>query len=108
MQSTDKRTTFTYEGLDRDGNPVVGNVLAETKKEAATEVRKLGVAATHVKTKSNLNFSLTTQRKIAQEEVVNLTRQLATMLKAGLPLIQSFDVAAELSLIHISEPTRRS
>ena len=97
MQSTDKTTTFTYEGLDRDGNPVAGNVLAETKKEAATEVRKLGVAATRIKTKSNLNFSLTTQRKITQEEVINLTRQLATMLKAGLPLIQSFDVAAESS-----------
>ena len=97
MQSTDKRTTFTYEGQDRDGNPVAGNVLAENKKEAAAEVRKLGVAATRIKTKSNLNFSLTTQRKITQEEVVNLSRQLATMLKAGLPLIQSFDVAAESS-----------
>ena len=97
MQSTDKRTTFTYEGQDRDGNPVAGNVLADNKKEAAAEVRKLGVAATRIKTKSNLNFSLTTQRKITQEEVVNLSRQLATMLKAGLPLIQSFDVAAESS-----------
>jgi type IV pilus assembly protein PilC len=97
MQASDKKITFTYEGLDRNGKSVAGNVLAENKKEAATEVRKLGVAATRIKTKSNLNFSLTTQKKITQEEVVNLSRQLATMLKAGLPLVQSFDVAAESS-----------
>ena len=86
---------FIYSGQDRNGKQVNGQIAAENKRLAEEMVRKLGIAADKVAPKPKITLASLNQRTINSDEIVSFTRQLATMLKAGLPLIQSLDVAAE-------------
>jgi len=97
MPIDDNITIFIYSGQDRSGKQVNGQVSAENKILAEQMVRKMGVAADKVAPKRNITFASLNQRTITSDEIVNFSRQLATMLKSGLPLIQSLDVAAESS-----------
>ena len=95
MQVSNTQRVFIYSGQDRSGKQVNGQVAAENKLLAKGLVRKLGVAADKVAPKPTLTLESLNRRVINSDEIVSFTRQLATMLKAGLPLIQSLDVAAE-------------
>ena len=97
MEASDNRKVFIYSGQDRSGKQVNGQITAENKLLAEEMVRKLGVAADKVAPKPKITLASLNQRIINSDEIVSFTRQLATMLKAGLPLIQSLDVAAESS-----------
>ena len=95
MQVSNNQRVFIYSGQDRSGKQVSGQVSAENKLVAKGLVRKLGVAADKVAPKPTLTLESLNRKVINSDEIVSFTRQLATMLKAGLPLIQSLDVAAE-------------
>ena len=95
MQVSNTQRVFIYSGQDRSGKQVNGQVAAENELLAKGLVRKLGVAADKVAPKPTLTLESLNRRGINSDEIVSFTRQLATMLKAGLPLIQSLDVAAE-------------
>ena len=95
MQVSNTQRVFIYSGQDRSGKQVNGQVAAENELLAKGLVRKLGVAADKVAPKPTLTLESLNRRVINSDEIVSFTRQLATMLKAGLPLIQSLDVAAE-------------
>jgi type IV pilus assembly protein PilC len=97
MEASDNRKVFIYSGQDRSGKQVNGQITAENKLLAEEMVRKLGVAADKVAPKPKFTLESLNRRTINSDEIVSFTRQLATMLKAGLPLIQSLDVAAESS-----------
>ena len=97
MEASDNRKVFIYSGQDRSGKQVNGQITAENKLLAEEMVRKIGVAADKVAPKPKITLASLNQRMINSDEIVSFTRQLATMLKAGLPLIQSLDVAAESS-----------
>ena len=101
MQVSNNQRVFIYSGQDRSGKQVSGQVSAENKLLAKGLVRKLGVAADKVAPKSTLTLELLNRKVINSDEIVSFTRQLATMLKAGLPLIQSLDVAAETTEKHV-------
>ena len=95
MQVSNTQRVFIYSGQDRGGKEVNGQVAAENELLAKGLVRKLGVAADKVAPKPTLTLESLNRRVINSDEIVSFTRQLATMLKAGLPLIQSLDVAAD-------------
>ena len=95
MQVSNNQRVFIYSGQDRSGKQVNGQVAAENELLAKGLVRKLGVAADKVAPKPTLTLESLNRRVINSDEIVSFTRQLATMLKAGLPLIQSLDVAAD-------------
>jgi len=95
MQVSNNQRVFIYSGQDRSGKQVSGQVAAENKLLAKGLVRKLGVAADKVAPKPTLSLESLNHKVINSDEIVSFTRQLATMLKAGLSLIQSLDVAAE-------------
>ena len=97
MEASDNRKVFIYSGQDRSGKQVNGQITAENKLLAEEMVRKLGVAADKIAPKPKFTLESLNRRTINSDEIVSFTRQLATMLKAGLPLIQSLDVAAESS-----------
>ena len=95
MASKSNLNIYLYKGKDRSGNKVSGSVKAKNLESAKGQVRQLGVAASQVKKKSaSIAFS-SRGKKITPSEVAVLSRQLATMVRAGLPLIKSFEVAAE-------------
>ena len=95
MPVSNTQRVFIYSGQDRSGKQVNGQVAAENELLAKGLVRKLGVAADKVAPKPTLTLESLNRRVINSDEIVSFTRQLATMLKAGLPLIQSLDVAAD-------------
>ncbi|MEE2729203.1 MAG: type II secretion system F family protein [Pseudomonadota bacterium] len=89
-----KIQTFTWEGLDRKGNKVKGEIPGQNITLVKAELRKQGIVANKVKKKA---ASLLGERKkkITALDIAIFTRQLATMMKAGVPLVQSFEIVAD-------------
>jgi type IV pilus assembly protein PilC len=90
IRKTDvKEFTFLWEGLDRQGRQVRGEVKAASETVVRTNLRRQGVRLTRLKRQSFRGG-----RKVSERDVTFFTRQLATMLKSGVPLLQSFDIVA--------------
>jgi len=89
-----ENTVFVWTGTDRNGRKSKGEVLATSAAIARVQLRKQGIAAKSVKKKPK---SLVTfgAKKIQPADIAIFTRQLATMMKAGVPLVQAFDIVAE-------------
>lgn len=85
-----KENRFIFEGRHSASDKLVnGEVSAFTEEEARKKLAKRGIRPlqiTRVKTSS--------KRKITQEDITVFTRQLSTMIKAGLPLMQAFEIVA--------------
>ena len=82
-----KESVFHWEGRDKNGRVIKGEMRAGGESVVAAALRRRGVMATKIKKQS---FSR--GRKITQKDLALFTRQLSTMLKAGVPLMQSFDI----------------
>ena len=84
-----KQATFLWEGKDKKGNRVKGRGLARDEMEIRSDLRKQGIAATSVRKESKLFKS---EGKVTAEDIALFARQLATMLNAGIPMVQSFEI----------------
>jgi len=82
-----KESTFQWEGRNKDGKAVRGEMKAATESVVQTTLRRQGITNTKVK---KLRFK--TGGKITDKDITLFTRQLATMMKSGVPLLQSFDI----------------
>ena len=89
-----ENTVFFWRGTDRNGRKSKGEVLARSAAIARVQLRKQGVVAKSVKKKSKPLFTFGA-KKIKPADIAIFTRQLATMMKAGVPLVQAFDIVAE-------------
>jgi type IV pilus assembly protein PilC len=89
-----ENTVFVWSGTDRNGRKSKGEVPARSAAIARVQLRKQGVVAKSVKKKSKplLTFGA---KKIKAADIAIFTRQLATMMKAGVPLVQAFDIVGE-------------
>ena len=85
---------FVWTGTDRNGRKSKGEVLATTAAIARVQLRKQGIATKSVKKKPKSLISFGA-KKIQPADIAIFTRQLATMMKAGVPLVQAFDIVAE-------------
>ena len=88
-----KTSTFVWEGTDRRGGKVKGELSGQNQALVKAQLRKQGINPTKVRPKSS--FSLSKGKKIKPLDIALFTRQMATMMKAGVPLLQSFDIIAE-------------
>lgn len=86
-----KDASFQWEGMDKRGKKVKGQMMAGGEAMVNAQLRKQGITVTKVKKQSTL-FSST--KKITDKDITLFTRQLATMMKAGVPLLQSFEIVA--------------
>lgn len=89
-----KLTSFTWEGIDRNGRKITGNSQAENATKLRANLRQQGIATRKVRRKSTL-MSLgqgPRKKKITAGDIAVLTRQLSTMLNSGVPLVQAFDI----------------
>lgn len=91
--NTDKSSLFSWEGTDRKGNKTSGTLSAPNMGVVKAQLRKQGVKPTKVKKQAAI--SAKKGKKITPFDIAIFTRQLATMMKAGVPLIQSFDIVAD-------------
>jgi type IV pilus assembly protein PilC len=86
----EKPAVFTWEGTDRRGARVRGETRAASLALVRADLRRQGVNPTKVKKKPRPLFE--TKKKIKPADIAYLSRQLATMMSAGVPLVQSFDI----------------
>ena len=84
-----KEQTFVWEGVDRNNKPLRGELRAVSETVATTNLRRQGVRVLKIKRQTYRGG-----RSISERDITFFTRQLATMLKAGVPLLQTFDIIA--------------
>ena len=84
-----KEFVFEWEGKDKNGKVVRGEVRSAGEAQVSAQLRRQGVLITKVRKRRMRGGS-----SIKQKDIAIFTRQLATMMKAGVPLLQSFDIVA--------------
>lgn len=85
-----KETIFSWEGKDKSGKTIKGELRAGGEASVSATLRRQGILVSKIKKKS---FS--SGKKITEKDITLFTRQLATMMKAGVPLLQSFEIVAK-------------
>jgi len=88
-----KTATFAYEGIDRKGSRVKGEISGKGPALVRAELRKQGIQAKKVVKKREV--SLGGKKKIKPMDIALFTRQMATMMKAGVPLVQAFEIVSD-------------
>ncbi|MDZ4334621.1 MAG: type II secretion system F family protein [Pseudomonas sp.] len=88
-----KTSTFAWEGTDKKGSKVKGETSGINPALVKAQLRKQGINPTKVRKKS-ASF-LSAGKKIKPMDIALFARQMATMMKAGVPLLQAFDIIAE-------------
>ncbi|NHW02352.1 type II secretion system F family protein [Stutzerimonas degradans] len=88
-----KTSVFTWEGTDRKGGKVKGELTGQSPALIKAQLRKQGVNPLKVRKKAV--SLLGSGKKIRPMDIALFTRQMATMMKAGVPLLQSFDIIGE-------------
>src|SRR5271170_8113607 len=83
-----KEVQFLWEGKDKRGNKVRGKSLAANEQTLRADLRRQGVAATRVKTQSSFKGG----GKVQAQDIAVFARQLATMMSAGIPMVQAFEI----------------
>ncbi|WP_040261704.1 type II secretion system F family protein [Pseudomonas massiliensis] len=86
-------SVFSWEGVDRKGNRIKGELTSLNVALVKAQLRRQGIVPGKVKKKSNSVFSR--GKKIKPLDIAFFTRQMATMMRAGVPLLQAFDIIAE-------------
>ncbi|HEY7671268.1 MAG TPA: type II secretion system F family protein [Gammaproteobacteria bacterium] len=84
-----KQAPFNWEGKDRAGKKVRGKLVAVNEAAVRTELRRQGVIATRVRKQSSF---WKPQGRVTAADIAIFSRQMATMMAAGIPLVQSFDI----------------
>lgn len=94
MAAEATQTTYLWQGTDKNGNKTKGEIQGSSQALVKAQLRKQGVAPSRVKRKAKDLFGLK-KKKIKPSDIAIFTRQLATMIKSGIPLVQSFEIVAE-------------
>lgn len=86
-----KEYLFAWEGKDRKGKQLKGDMKASGEAFVKATLRRQGITVTKVKKQSGFGA----KQKVTEKDVSLFTRQLATMMKAGVPLLQAFDIVGK-------------
>jgi type IV pilus assembly protein PilC len=81
---------FLWEGTDRKGNKIKGKSMASTEAAVRADLRRQGVVPTRIRKQRGKTFG--GGSKITTSDIAIFSRQLATMLAAGIPLVQAFEI----------------
>lgn len=86
--------TFQYSGMDQAGKAHKGAVDGENERAARSKLRRQGIYVTKIKeqalsSKQNQTFVQSLGGRIPQQDLVTMTRQLATLVRASIPVIDS-------------------
>lgn len=86
---------FTYDGLNRQGQSVHGEVIADSTAQAMERLRENGIIVTEMKEKTAKKKSSSGGKKVTTEDVAVVCRQLAVMLSAGVPITRALSTLAK-------------
>jgi type IV pilus assembly protein PilC len=84
-----KEFVFEWEGKDKNGKVVRGEMRAGGESVVSASLRRQGILVNKVKKRR-----MSGGKSIKQKDIAIFTRQIATMMRAGVPLLQSFDIVA--------------
>ncbi|MDP2758831.1 MAG: type II secretion system F family protein [Sideroxyarcus sp.] len=84
-----KEILYTWEGKDKSGKVVKGEMRAPGEASVSAHLRRQGINVSKVKKSSSGSG------KVSEKDIALFTRQLATMLKSGVPLLQAFDIVGK-------------
>ncbi|MCA0894297.1 type II secretion system F family protein [Microbulbifer agarilyticus] len=84
---------YVYKGVDAKGNKVEGEISGNNPALIKAQLRRQGIIANKVQKKPKPLFG--TGKKVKPADIALFTRQMATMMKAGVPLVQSFEIVAD-------------
>jgi type IV pilus assembly protein PilC len=85
-----KEHTFLWQGKDRDGKKMSGELRASGENLVRSTLRRRGIVLTSLKKQK-----LKRGKKIKEKDIALFTRQLSTMMRAGVPMLQSFDIVGK-------------
>jgi type IV pilus assembly protein PilC len=85
-----KEYAFAWEGRDRSGKLIKGDMRASGEAVVQSTLRRQGISVVKIKRQRGRGGA-----KITEKDITLFTRQLATMMKAGVPLLQSFDIVGK-------------
>lgn len=85
-----KEYTFAWEGRDRAGKIIKGETRASGPNVVNTTLRRQGINVLSIKKKR-----MKRGKKIVEKDITMFTRQLATMMRSGVPLLQAFEIVAK-------------
>ena len=88
-----KISVYAWEGTDKKGTKMTGELSGQNPALIKAQLRKQGINPGKVRKKSVSIFNL--GKRIKAQDISLFTRQMATMMKAGVPLLQSFDIIGE-------------
>ncbi|VVN06302.1 Type II secretion system protein F [Pseudomonas fluorescens] len=88
-----KVSVFTWEGVDKKGSKISGELSGHNPALIKAQLRKQGINPTKVRKKTVSIFGK--GKKIKPLDIAFFSRQMATMMKAGVPLLQSFEIISE-------------
>ena len=88
-----KVSVYAWEGVDKKGSKLTGEINGHNPALVKAQLRKQGINPTKVRKKSVSIFGK--GKKIKPLDIAFFSRQMATMMKAGVPLLQSFDIISE-------------
>jgi type IV pilus assembly protein PilC len=86
-----KEVIYAWEGTDKKGKKIKGEVKASGEAFVNATLRRQGITVTKIKKQSGLKSG----GKVKEKDVTLFTRQLATMMKAGVPLLQAFEIVGK-------------
>lgn len=89
-KAASKEQVYAWEGTDKSGKRVKGEIRAGGEAQVNAMLRRQGIKVSRVK-KQRGSFG----KKITDKDIALFTRQLATMMKSGVPLLQAFDIVAK-------------
>ena len=87
-----KQFNYKWEGADKKGQKIKGEMTGETPAVVKAQLRKQGISPLRVNKVSQPLFGGSKGKPIEPADVAMFSRQIATMMKAGVPLVQSFDI----------------
>ncbi len=87
-----KQDTFVWEGTDKRGNRAKGELRGSTPVLIKAELRRQGIKPIKVKKKTKPLFGSGGKKKITPKDIAIFSRQMATMMSSGVPLVQAFDI----------------
>ncbi len=94
-----KVDTFLWEGLNKRGDKAKGEIVGPTMTLVKAELRRQGITPTKVKRKPKSLFGGTAKKKtggkITPKDISLFSRQMATMMSSGVPLVQSFEIVGK-------------
>jgi len=89
IRNVKQDVAFSWEGRDRKGQKVTGRTVANNEQALRGELRRQGIAATRIKQQSSKSSR---GGKVNAGDIAIFSRQLSTMLGAGIPLVQAFEI----------------